>query len=258
MEFKGKTVIVTGAGGGIGRSIAELYASEGAKVVVAEIDRRGGAETVQRITDLGGQALFVETDVSQEESVQKMVATAVDRFGGVEILCNNAAIEIRGIFRDFQTPEWDRVLSVNLRGVYLCSRLVIPHLIQAGGGSVINISSVQALATTGRVAAYAATKGAILSLTRDLAQDLGEFNIRVNAVCPGVIQTPLMDRNMAHIPNREEAVENIRQAIPLKRLGTPEDVAHAVLFLTSSRSSYISGAALVIDGGLISQLPLPR
>lgn len=258
MEFEEKTVIVTGGGQGIGRAVVKVFAREGAAVVVAEIDPKSGNDTVAYINSIGGRALLVPTDVSNEESVRRMVDTTMTHFGAIHALCNNAAVEIAKDFRELDIDDWDRVLSVNLRSIYLCSRAVIPHLIAAGGGSIVNISSVQALASTGRVSAYAAAKGGVLSMTRDLAQDFAPYNIRINAICPGCIDTPMQDRALAHLPDPEDAKEKLRCSIPLRRTGKPEEIAESVLFLSSPRASYITGVALVVDGGLLTQLPIPR
>lgn len=258
LEFKGKTAIITGAGRGIGQGIAEVFAAEGANVVIAEIDATTGGDVAKHLTQSGANALFVQTDVSKQDSVENMVRQTITRFGAVHTLCNNAAVEVAKDFREMELEEWDRVLSVNLRSIYLCTRAVLPHFIAAGGGSVVNISSVQALASTGRVAAYTAAKGGMLSVTRDLAQDFGMFNIRVNAICPGCIDTPMQDRALARLPNPEQAMAKLCDSIPMKRTGKPREIAEAVLFLSSPRASYITGVTLVVDGGLLTQLPVPR
>jgi NAD(P)-dependent dehydrogenase (short-subunit alcohol dehydrogenase family) len=258
LEFEAKTAIVTGAGQGIGQAIAEAFVREGANVVIAEINAASGSQVAQRLTQSGARVLFVQTDVSKEDSVKSMVREAVARFGAVHALCNNAALEIAKDLRDMEAEEWDRVLSVNLRSIYMCTRALLPHFIAAGGGSVVNISSVQALASTGRVAAYTAAKGGMLSMTRDLAQDFGKFNIRVNAICPGCIDTPMQERALARLPNPNQALTALCDSIPMRRTGKPKEIAEAVLFLSSSRASYITGATLVVDGGLLTQLPIPR
>ena len=257
-EFQGKTAVVTGAGRGIGLGIAEAFAREGANVVIAEIDAVTGAHAAESLSQQGASVAFIETDVSQEGSVANMVRETVRRFGGVHALCNNAAVEVAKDFREMNTQEWELVLSVNLRSIYLCTQAVLPHFITAGGGSVVNISSVQALASTGKVAAYTASKGGMLSMTRDLAQDFGKFNVRINAVCPGCIDTPMQDRAIARLPNPEKVMEDVCNSIPMKRTGKPREIAEAVLFLSSARASYITGATLVVDGGLVTQLPIPR
>lgn len=258
LEFEGKTAIITGAGRGIGEGIAEAFAEEGANVVIAEIDPVTGGEVEHRLTRNGVKAMFVQTDVSKQDSVENMVRQTVTRFGAVHALCNNAAVEVAKDFREMEMEEWDRILAVNLRSIYLCTRAILTHFIAAGGGSVVNISSVQALASTGRVAAYTAAKGGMLSVTRDLAQDFGRFNIRVNAICPGCIDTPMQDRALARLPNPERAMADLCDSIPMKRTGKPKEIAEAVLFLSSPRASYITGATLVVDGGLLTQLPVPR
>lgn len=258
MELKGRTAIITGAGQGIGRAIADVFGREGANIVVADINSETGESTTKTLCDKGVMARFIQTDVADEDSVSRMLEQTKQEFGGAHILCNNAAVEFAGSIRETELDKWERTLAVNLRGSYLCTRGVIPQFVEWGKGVVINVSSVQAFSSTGRVAAYAASKGALLSLTRDLAQELARYGVRVNAICPGCIDTPMQERALQKLGDVANALSALTRGIPMRRTGRPEEVAEAALFLASERSSYITGIALVVDGGLLCQLPIPR
>ena len=258
MNFKGKVAIVTGAAAGIGRATAIAFAEHGASVALLDCNVAGVEETAAMVRQKSGQALALRADVGIEQEVADAFRQIDANFEQVDILINNAGVELYKDFLDFESVEWDRLLAVNLNSVYYCSKQAIPIMIRSGEGSIVNLSSVQALATTGQVSPYAAAKGGILSLTRDMAREFGKHKIRVNSICPGCIHTPMMDRTLATMPNAEVVVERMAQAIPLQRLGRAEDIAKVALFLASPYADYISGTSLVVDGGLLSKLPLPE
>lgn len=258
MNFKGKVAVVTGAAAGIGRATAIAFAEHGASVALLDLNAAGVEETASMVRQKGGQALALGADVGIEKEVADAFRQIDVKFAQIDILINNAGVELYKDFLEFQSAEWDRQLAVNLNSVYYCSKQAIPFMIRSGEGSIVNMSSVQALATTGQVSPYAAAKGGILSLTRDMAREFGKHHIRVNAICPGCIHTPMMDRTLDTMPDAEAVVKRMNQSIPLLRLGKAEDIAKVALFLASPYAGYVSGASLVVDGGLLSKLPLPE
>ncbi len=250
MRLRDKTAIVTGAGVGIGRAIAELFAAEGAKVVVAELEEASGTETVQRIAAAGGRAVMRQTDIADEDSVRAMADAAVSEFGHVDILVNNAAAFVFGKVEDVTDDDWGRVLGVNVIGTSHCVRHVIPSMRQSGGGAIVNIASVSSFVAQPEFIPYNASKGAVLQLTRCLAMDLAPDNIRVNAVCPGATKTRATDIHIDSLGlDREQAYVDFGQDALLKRMGEPQEIAYGALFLASDEASFVTGAHLVIDGG---------
>lgn len=250
MRLADKVAIITGAGGGMGRVAAEMFAREGARVVVAEYSEAAGNETVERIQAAGGQATFVRADVSKEADARAMVDHALATYGRLDCLYNNAGVmpEADHSVIDTDVDTWDKVMAVNVRGVYLGCKYAIPAMEAAGGGSIINIASfVAILGCTVPQDAYTASKGAVLSLTRSLAVQFGPKGIRTNAICPGPVETPLL---MDWLVKDEEA-KRIRLARnPSGRFGKPEEIVHMAVYLASDESRWTNGAQLVVDGGI--------
>lgn len=244
LRIRNKVALVTGAGSGIGRATAILLAQEGARVIVADLNQSSGKGVVATIRQHGGEATFVRVDVSQEEDVKRMVSIAVETYGRIDILVNNAGILLTGTVVDLSEDEWDRLIAVNLKGVFLCSKHVIPVMRAGGGGAIVNIASTQGLVGVRNGAGYCASKGGVVALTRAMALDHIADNIRVNCVCPGAVDTPLL-RNISS----PEDLEKISREVPIGRLAAPEEIASVVLYLASSETSFVTGAVWTVDGG---------
>ena len=250
MRLQNKNAIVTGGGNGIGRAIARRFASEGARVTVAELEEDSGRETVGMIEQAGGTAFFVETDTSDPAAVKRAVGAAVAAHGDVDLLVNNAAAFVFGSIEDVTQDDWMKVFGVNVIGYANCVREVLPSMRRSNGGAIVNIASVSSFIAQPDFIPYNASKGAVAQLTRCLAMDLAKDNIRVNAVCPGAIKTRATDRHIASLGlEPEEAYREFGQGAVLKRMGTPDEIASGVLFLASDEASFITGAHIVIDGG---------
>lgn len=253
MKLIDKVAIITGAGSGIGRAAALLFACEGAKVVVADISAPGGQDTIAQITAQGGQAVAVEVDVSQSRQVKRMVRTAADAYGRLDILFNNAGTNLAATVTETDEEDWERMMAVNVGGVFLGCKYAIPVMIENGGGVIINTSSAAGIVGLKGLAAYTASKGAVLQLTRNIALDYAEHNIRANALCPGVTESPM---TLAVIEGQRDP-EAMRQRMdsgrPLGRMAQPEEMAKAALFLASDDSSFMTGAPLIVDGGYTAE-----
>ena len=249
MRLTDKIAIITGGGSGFGEVTARLFASEGAAVMLADINGPAAAAVAESINDSGGRAIWAKTDVSSSSSVEAMVQATLSNFERVDILFNNAGIEGFGSVIETDEATWDRMFTVHVRGAYLCSKYALPPMIDGGrGGVVINVSSVAGLVGLQHMSAYSAAKGAIISLTRAMAADFAQHGIRVNCVAPGTTMTPLGKRLIEN--DTPEKLAQRLSRYPLGRFGQPEEIARAVLFLASDDSSYATGTCLVIDGGL--------
>ena len=248
-RFEGKVVVITGAGSGIGQAAARLFDREGAVVAVLDLSPDGVSETSDSILAAGGTPFPLVLDVTSEEDVRNGVRTLVDRHGKIDVLCNNAGVELSRPLIDTGEDAWDRVLAVNLKGMFLMAKHVIPHMIKAGGGAVVNTSSISGLLGWPDSSAYCASKGGVVQLTREMAVEFGAYNIRVNCVCPGTTSTPMIDRLLGLELDPEKSAEAIRAMHPLGRFARPEEIAHAMLFLASDEASFITGAVLAVDGG---------
>jgi len=248
--IEGSVAIVTGGGSGIGRATAERFASEGAKVVVADVVEEGGNETVQRIEDAGGEATFVKTDVTKADDVEAMVEAAVDAYGRLDFAFNNAGIEGTTAPLPEQTEDdWQRVVDIDLKGVWLGMKYEIPRMLEDGGGAIVNTSSVAGLVGFANSSPYVASKHGVAGLTKTAALEYSAQGVRVNAVCPGVIETPMVVRVFEEDP---DARAQYTAAEPIGRLGRPEEVAAAVVWLCSEDASFVTGVAVPVDGGYVA------
>jgi NAD(P)-dependent dehydrogenase (short-subunit alcohol dehydrogenase family) len=257
-RLEGKVALITGAGSGMGRCAAELFAREGAKVVVADYADDAGRATVDAITAAGGDAAFVRADVSNAADCAAMVEHAVGRYGGLQVLYNNAGVFPADDGGALDTPEatWDRVMEINLKGVWLGCRAGIPAMLASGGGSIINVASFVALvgAATAQIA-YTSSKGGVLSMSREIAVEYGRQGIRVNALCPGPIDTPLLRELFAKDP---EKAQRRLVHVPMGRFGKAEEIANGVLFLASDESSFMTATTFLVDGGLSGAYVTPE
>jgi NAD(P)-dependent dehydrogenase (short-subunit alcohol dehydrogenase family) len=248
MKLKGKVALVTGAGSGIGQATALLFAREGADVAVNDIDLASAEKTTESISRMGGKAITVRADISAEKEVIEMVHTTIGKLGGLHILVNNAGIGGGGPMLESSVETWDRVMAVDLRGSYLCSREAGRWMVAHNSGKIVNISSIAALRAQINMSPYAAAKTGIISLTRTLAQEWARYSINVNCIVPGGIDTPMSRGHSADL-----TPERIKQMIPLGRMGQPEDIARAALFLVSDDASFITGVYLPVDGGELTR-----
>lgn len=247
--LENKVAIVTGAGSGIGRSVALAYAREGAKVVVADIDEAGGAETVRQIKAQNGEALFVKSDSSSADGNRLLVEETVKHYGGLHITCNNAGIGGPiAMTGEYPVDGWDKVIAINLSGVFYGMRYQLPAILQSGGGAIINMASILGNVGARFSPAYVAAKHGVVGLTKTTALEYANQNIRVNAVGPGYIMTPLLTKNLTR-----EMMDGVAALHPIGRLGQPEEVAELVLWLSSDKASFVTGAYYPVDGGYLAQ-----
>jgi NAD(P)-dependent dehydrogenase (short-subunit alcohol dehydrogenase family) len=246
-----KVALITGAGSGIGRATARIFAREGARLVLADVAEAGGQETLSMVKEAGAQAVFVKTDVSRSQDVQAMVAKAVESFGRLDCAFNNAGIGGAGrLTHEYSEEEWNRVIATNLTGVWLCMRAEIIQMLKQGNGAIVNTSSIMGLTGAIRVPAYTAAKHGVAGLTKAAALEYGRHGIRINAVCPAPIYTPLL---MSAFEKRPDIEQRYARSEPMKRLGQPEEVGEAVAWLCSDRASYVTGLPMPVDGGYMAQ-----
>jgi len=250
MRLEGKVAIVTGAGSGIGKATAELFAREGAKVAAVDWNTESGQQTVQTIRRAGGESLFCPADVSKARDVESVVRQVQEHYGRLNILVNNAAIALMGQLVDTTEEVWDKVQSVNLKGVFLGCKFAIPAIIASGGGAVVNMASILGFVGDPDMAAYCAAKGGVIALTKVAALTYGPKGVRVNCICPGDVDTPMVQDYFNHSPDPNRARQEISSKYALRRIASPEEIARVALFLASDESSFVTGSMLVVDGAL--------
>jgi len=250
LELEGKVAIVTGGSSGIGKAIAEIFAREHAKVVIA--DRIDGRQTVESIKEKAGTAAFVKTDVTQPATVSSLIDETINRYGTIDILCNNAGVEFLKPLVETSVEEWDSVMNTNLRGVFLASKYAIPHMMSKRKGVIVNIASQLGVSALEGLSVYCTTKAGIMMLTKVMALECIPHGIRVNAVCPGAIDTPMVQREVAMDKDPDLARKTMAGRHPIGRIGKAEEVAEAVLFMASERASFIVGECLLVDGGYVT------
>ncbi len=250
-RVEGKVALVTGGASGIGRATALTFAREGAKLVIADMNEEGGHQTVHMITEQGGEAIFVKTDVSKAVEVQGLISKAVETYGRLDCAHNNAGIAggVRALTADYPEDRWHQVIAVNLTGVWLCMKYEIPQMLSQGSGAIVNTASAAGLVGGRGIAAYVASKHGVVGLTKTAALEYAQQGIRVNCVCPGAIQTPMTDRAWSDPERRARVIASE----PIGRIGKPEEIAEAVVWLCSDAASFVTGHTMTVDGGYVAQ-----
>ncbi|MGA2973022.1 MAG: SDR family oxidoreductase [Candidatus Bathyarchaeia archaeon] len=252
MKLKGKVTIITGATSGIGTASAKLFAEEGATVIAVGRNQEKGKSLIEEVKAGNGKAVFIRADVSKSKDVQELVKTTVQQFGRIDVLYNNAGIDLVGTVPDTTEEQWDLVINTNLKGVFLTCKYVIPQMAKQGGGVIVNTASELGTVGAREMAAYCASKGGIINLTKAMAIDCAPLNIRVNCLCPGPVETPMLERIFNAASNPAQLREAQVKGVILQRIGKPEEIARAALYLASEDSSYNTGNILIVDGGATS------
>jgi NAD(P)-dependent dehydrogenase (short-subunit alcohol dehydrogenase family) len=251
MKLKEKVALVTGAASGIGLATAALFGQEGAKVMCADLDADGAERVAQQIADSGGEAASTQADVSRAADVERMVQETVERWGRLDVLVNNAGIYFILPLTQVPEEEWDRLININLKGVFLGCKYAIPEMVKGGGGAIVNTASIAGLRGFANWTTYCASKGGVVQITKAVAMEVARLKVRVNCVCPGIIDTGMFDQAVDMVAaDRDELAATIGEMHPMGRIGRPEEVAAAILFLASEEASFITGVPLSVDGGL--------
>lgn len=253
-KLTGKTALITGAGRGIGEAIAKTFARQGANVVVLDVEREQAEEVTEAIHKEGGTAMSIAADVSKENEMRQAFENILSRFGTLDVLVNNAAVQIIGPLHEFTEEQFDQVVDVNMKGVFIGCKLALPIMMKQSSGVILSVSSVLGVVGDHDMAIYGATKGAVIALTKSLAVSYGSYGIRVNCVCPGDVNTPMVQHYFDSQPVPAEAREQVSRHYPLKRIAEPEEVANTLVFLASEEASFISGGSIFVDGGLTSEV----
>lgn len=252
MKLQGKVAIVTGAASGIGRASATEFAREGARVVVADINQSGGEEAVASISAFGGEAYFAQVDVASEAQIQRLISGTVSRWNQIDILFNNAGVVLVKPIEEMAGDEWDRVMAINVKSAFLAIKYAVPHMRSRGGGTILNTGSIASFTGQLGTPVYSASKGAIALLTKSLALDLGRDRIRVNCICPGITDTPMLREHLGHGEEGEDRIQKRLSRVPTGQILSAEDVAKAALYLVSDDSVGVTGVLHVVDGGLLA------
>ncbi|MGA2626297.1 MAG: SDR family oxidoreductase [Candidatus Bathyarchaeia archaeon] len=251
MKLQDKVAVITGGTDGIGKAIAVTFAKEGAKIMIVGRDEQKGQNALEEVMRFG-EATYFKADVSDSAQVRKLVEDTIQRYGRIDVLINNAAVCPPGDVVTTSEETWDQVIDVNLKGVFLCCKYMIPHMQKTGGGAIVNIGSINSLMAMENEAAYDASKGGVLMLTRAIALDFAKARIRVNCICPGAIETPMLKASLDTSPDPKAARQSLTAKHPLRRTGTPDEVAQAALFLATDASSFVTGAVIPVDGGILA------